>query len=537
VTARCFLIPGLALAWLGAAAGRAETIRVATWNLQPTAAEGSSRVGVAETAAVLKRLAPDVILLQRVPDWQACAELAGALKPAHYQVAICSAFRSEPGGSLSRQQVAVLSRRQPYFSWSEPWPTAAGAPGAGGFAFAAFNVGGRRVGLWSVDAGHAAVSIGPLLEHVGSVRHWITNRAEALVIAGAFAAVKPGPAGRRTDGLKLLAEAGFADVAIEVAAGERIVSGSPGGRPGAVRDYVFTQPAGAGSPVRVRNSDGPGPGPVVCEVELDPGKIAAQRPAPAGAASAQSAPASPGGGQSTGASAAAASASSASGFRWMAAGVVVGLVVLVAAARAWTRRERRRLESRGKVRVDAPGVQPPASLYSLVVATRSGTGSADHGAGGGALDRPVVEVESLAATQTQAEVLGQRVRAAEQRADAAAAAVRAGVIGQMSQWLKEKLVRRLISDRAGLLASQERAATQADGVEARLARIEQQIQEQNRLYQQQVAELNRQLAAAKEENRDLIRAQILRARIEMEAARARLLAQAKAGPAEAGTAD
>ena len=79
-----------------------------------------------------------------------------------------------------------------------------------------------------------------------------------------------------------------------------------------------------------------------------------------------------------------------------------------------------------------------------------------------------------------------------------------------------------------MLETQEAAACKAQAVEQRLARIEQQIQQQERVYQERLAELTRELLAAKEENCELIRARIDQVKAEMATARARLVAQSHA---------
>jgi len=104
--------------------------------------------------------------------------------------------------------------------------------------------------------------------------------------------------------------------------------------------------------------------------------------------------------------------------------------------------------------------------------------------------------------------------------------VRSSVAADLRLWLKQKLLRRLIADRAELLATQQVAATKAMTMEERLARVERQLEQQNDGYLRRIEELTRELLAAKEENRELIRAQIRQVKAEMEAARARLLAQA-----------
>jgi hypothetical protein len=58
-------------------------------------------------------------------------------------------------------------------------------------------------------------------------------------------------------------------------------------------------------------------------------------------------------------------------------------------------------------------------------------------------------------------------------------------------------------------------------VDQRLAKIEHQIQQINGEYEQRIDDLLRELIAAKEENRELIRAKIALVKVEMEKARLR----------------
>jgi DNA anti-recombination protein RmuC len=104
--------------------------------------------------------------------------------------------------------------------------------------------------------------------------------------------------------------------------------------------------------------------------------------------------------------------------------------------------------------------------------------------------------------------------------------IRRGVVKELTAWLKHKLVRRLVDDRAQLLEAQKLATRMATTLDTRLARIEAQIQQQNQAYIHRIEELNRELAAAREENRELIRERIAQVKAEMEAARARVLAEA-----------
>jgi hypothetical protein len=106
-------------------------------------------------------------------------------------------------------------------------------------------------------------------------------------------------------------------------------------------------------------------------------------------------------------------------------------------------------------------------------------------------------------------------------------AVRAGVIANLTQWFKEKVVQRLLSDRTQLLATQEAAARKMMAVDERLSKIEIQIKQRNQEYERRIDELLKALLTAKEENRELIRAKIALLKTEMEKAR-RQAAQAAA---------
>jgi hypothetical protein len=97
---------------------------------------------------------------------------------------------------------------------------------------------------------------------------------------------------------------------------------------------------------------------------------------------------------------------------------------------------------------------------------------------------------------------------------------------QLTLWLKQKLVRRLISDRAEL-NSQQQATLRVMAVDERLSRIETHLQQQNHIYELRIEELNRELLASKQENRALIHAKIAQVKAEMEAAKARVMAQAR----------
>ena len=122
--ARTFTAAFLALSITGYSG--AQTVRCITWNLQwfpsGSASEASAEQQnqrIKEAADVLRPINPDIVLLQEVRDYDACARLGEAIAPGVYRVAICSAFKEPFQSGLGKQQVAILSKYQAQAAWSE----------------------------------------------------------------------------------------------------------------------------------------------------------------------------------------------------------------------------------------------------------------------------------------------------------------------------------------------------------------------------------------------------------------------------------
>jgi hypothetical protein len=97
-----------------------------------------------------------------------------------------------------------------------------------------------------------------------------------------------------------------------------------------------------------------------------------------------------------------------------------------------------------------------------------------------------------------------RALAAEGKAERAHQAIRSGVMG----WMREKLFRNLFRQREALLSSQQKAEIEIRELEQRLEELHAPLQERITAYEQRIEELERDLAARGEENRELIGARI-----------------------------
>jgi hypothetical protein len=79
--------------------------------------------------------------------------------------------------------------------------------------------------------------------------------------------------------------------------------------------------------------------------------------------------------------------------------------------------------------------------------------------------------------------------------------VRTVLTPHLARLMANRLVQKLISQRANLLATQQRAAREVAALEERLAKIQTPLQVQLKAYRQRVLELERELAAKNQKNR------------------------------------
>ena len=82
--------------------------------------------------------------------------------------------------------------------------------------------------------------------------------------------------------------------------------------------------------------------------------------------------------------------------------------------------------------------------------------------------------------------------------------------------MMNKLFRRLMSQRSQMIANQEMAATEMAELEAQLEKVRAPLEERLRTYEQRISELEKELAARGEENRELLKAKIFLVRKQLE---------------------
>jgi hypothetical protein len=130
---------------------------------------------------------------------------------------------------------------------------------------------------------------------------------------------------------------------------------------------------------------------------------------------------------------------------------------------------------------------------------------------------PPVEADK---TRTEVEVAAWRQRAleAERRAEQAQAVARAGLAPHLAQVLKETVVQELATQRRELLKAQEEAALEITAMIRRLDSVQAPLQERLRSYEARIQELEKELTALNEENRELLKLKIgmIRRQLEVE---------------------
>jgi Endonuclease/Exonuclease/phosphatase family. len=217
--------------------------------MNATPEKQAQRIGAA--ADVLKKLDPDILLLQEMRDYDACVRLGEAIHPGAYQVAICSAFKG------AKQQEAIVAKIPAQAAWSEAWKSMEGIDPPRGFAFAWFKIGNAEIGVYSLhlksnrithgdkeietaqNIRKREVSIQQLLVHIHDVIETVIPPIKGLIIGGDFNTNHDQAIFAAEKTLDTLTSATYESVFEGIPFEQRITHPSSHGFPDATFDYLF----------------------------------------------------------------------------------------------------------------------------------------------------------------------------------------------------------------------------------------------------------------------------------------------------------
>jgi endonuclease/exonuclease/phosphatase family metal-dependent hydrolase len=272
---------------VGSALGQSPAkIRITTWNLEwfpngsPHEATPEKQAQRIEAAAdVLKKLDPDILVLQEMRDYDACARLGEAIHSGAYQVAICSAFKG------AKQQEAIIAKIPAQAAWSEPWKSMEGIDPPRGFAFAWFKIGDANIGIYSLhlksnrithgtkeietaeNIRKREVSIQQLLAHIHDVIGTVIPSIKGLVVGGDFNTSHDQDIFSAEKTLDTLTSATYRSVFEGIPFEQRITHPGTHGYPDATFDYLFGKNVRMAKPV-ITQTNVSDHLPVTCDVVI-----------------------------------------------------------------------------------------------------------------------------------------------------------------------------------------------------------------------------------------------------------------------------
>ncbi|HUA37807.1 MAG TPA: hypothetical protein VMA35_05330 [Candidatus Sulfopaludibacter sp.] len=138
--------------------------------------------------------------------------------------------------------------------------------------------------------------------------------------------------------------------------------------------------------------------------------------------------------------------------------------------------------------------------------------------------RPRSLAAPAGAANGEVEAWRQRALEAERRAEQVQAAAQASLAPHLVQALRETVVQELATQRRELLKAQEEAALEIGTIIRRLDAVQAPMQERLRAYEARIQELEKELSALNEENRELLKLKIdmIRRQLEVERVQNRL---------------
>jgi endonuclease/exonuclease/phosphatase family metal-dependent hydrolase len=301
-TLRLILVLAAALLQGSAACATGASIRVTTWNLKWFPNGSPKEVSASEQAAnirgaadVLRKLDPDILLLQEIKDYDACARLGEAIKPRTYHVAICSAFKE--GGASAKQQVAILAKEHAQAAWYESWHALEGVDPPRGFSFAWFKIRNADIGVYSVhlksnlimrgdkeleaakNTSKREVAMTQLVTHLDDVIATTMPNIKTVIVGGDFNTNVDQEMFKGETTFKTLTDIGFRDPTAGLPLSARVTHPRKRRYPDATFDYLFVRNGTTGKPI-ITKSDASDHYPVTCDITVaeTPGGVQNRRP-------------------------------------------------------------------------------------------------------------------------------------------------------------------------------------------------------------------------------------------------------------------
>ena len=497
----------VAFVWILLPSLPAQTIRVATWELEKveaTSLDASTSEGegkrLGQIAGSLRSTDAGIIILRGIPDPQTARRLAELLKPSTYHVALQSAFKK--GGANNAAVVpplTILSKQQPFAARVTEWTSTGQFDSPGGFAFAGFNSGTSSICLYvahmPVDEEMALARRGNslpmrkrelaahyLVHHGNSLAATLTNPLALFLIIDGLVA---DPKGVRTEGpSRIFQQAGFRSALPNLPANR--LAGRPADESNAppILAALLTRHADfAATPQVVSRKNFAQP--------LITYDFVLAAPAPAVPSASAPTPASLAGWEQR----------LLAGWEQRVISLWVGAaagLILVIGFFVWLFRW-------AVPSAAVPGkntINARAAEFNIFPGAGERFGSARE-TGGVTHARP-----TTSAANSQAALWQERAVQAEHRANQAALALRAGLMPQLTRLMGERAISWLASQRGQLLVSHEIGTQRVLELEERLRKLQDQFAERLRSCEQRIAELEREILTKERVIRDLLRTQV-----------------------------
>ena len=224
---------GLAFTWMLSCAAAAQSIRVATYELEGLAVEallpnapasGPETKALRQVADNLTPLDADVVVMHGLPNQQVASRLATQLRPGPYHLTFHGAFRKSGTNSQALgPPITIFTRKQAFAASSIEWRVTGQLDWPGGFAFVGLNSGTNAICVYVAHLPGEPAALedreSPLMArrrdlaaqylvlHADWLGRTLTNQLVSALITGDFIADRR--AARSEGAVRILQQAGF----------------------------------------------------------------------------------------------------------------------------------------------------------------------------------------------------------------------------------------------------------------------------------------------------------------------------------------